>query len=75
MKNRGPASIPGGALLDETVPQGTLFQRFVNVPKGEYYLVIDNSDRAGHSAAADREVRRPRGQGRPTSCCAETGQQ
>jgi hypothetical protein len=50
VKNRGPVSIPGGARLDESVPQGTLFQRFVNVPPGEYYLVLDNSDRAGHSA-------------------------
>jgi hypothetical protein len=50
VKNRGPVSIPGGALLNESVPQGQLFQRFVNVPPGEYYLVLDNTDRAGHSA-------------------------
>lgn len=50
VKTPGAVSIAGGALLNESVPQGTLFQRYINVPKGEYYLVVDNSDRAGHSA-------------------------
>lgn len=46
----GAVAIPGGALLDESVTQGSAWKRYVNVPPGEYYLVLDNSDRAGRSA-------------------------
>jgi hypothetical protein len=46
----GAASVTAGALINEPVTQGSLFKRFVNAPPGEYYLLIDNSDRAGRSA-------------------------
>src|SRR4051812_32799136 len=40
----GGAALPGPALLDDTASQnGGLWQRFVNVEPGRYYLVIDNS--------------------------------
>jgi len=48
----GGVSVPGGALLDESPAQGTLWKRFLNVAPGEYYLLLDNSDRAGRSAPA-----------------------
>jgi hypothetical protein len=48
----GAASVSGGALLDEPLPQGGVWKRYVNAPKGEYYLLIDNSDRAGKTAPA-----------------------
>jgi hypothetical protein len=48
----GAVAIPGGALLDESALQNSVWKRFVNVPPGEYYLVLDNSDRAGRSAPA-----------------------
>ncbi len=41
---------PGGCVARRVGGARGAFQRFVNVPKGEYYLVVDNTDRAGHSA-------------------------
>ena len=47
----GGASLPGAALLDDTGTQkGGLWQRFVNVEPGRYYLVIDNSAKLGKTA-------------------------
>jgi hypothetical protein len=40
----------GQALLDETVAAGNLTKRYVAVPPGRYYLLLDHSDRAGRSA-------------------------
>jgi hypothetical protein len=52
VRTRG-AQAPGGRpLLDEPVGTGTLFRRFVNVPAGRYYLLLDHSDRRGHGPAA-----------------------
>jgi hypothetical protein len=50
VQNPGAVAVPGGALLEESVPQGSLWKRYVNVAPGAYYLVLDNSDRAGRSA-------------------------
>ncbi len=52
LQTAGGASITsasaGPALLDDTVAQGGgLWQRFVNVDPGRYYLVIDNSAQLG----------------------------
>lgn len=47
----GPA--PGPAVLDETVtldPTGKLTKRLVRVPKGSYYVVLDNTASAGRSS-------------------------
>ena len=47
----GGASLSGPALLDDTASQGAgLWQRFVNVDPGRYYLIIDNSTKLGKSA-------------------------
>ncbi len=46
----GAQSVSAGALLDEPATQGALWKRYVNVPPGQYYLMLDNSDKAGHSA-------------------------
>jgi hypothetical protein len=47
----GGAKLATPALLDETAPQGpALWQRFVNVEPGQYYVVIDNSAELGKSA-------------------------
>jgi len=47
----GGASLPSPALLDDTASQkGGLWQRFVNVEPGRYYLVIDNSQKLGKTA-------------------------
>ncbi|HEY2405973.1 MAG TPA: hypothetical protein VGI10_08220 [Polyangiaceae bacterium] len=49
----GGAPLPSPALLDETIQQSTgdaLWQRYVNVEPGSYYVVVDNTAQAGHSA-------------------------
>lgn len=44
-------STAGAALLDETATQSSgMWQRFINVEPGRYYLVIDNSGQLGKSA-------------------------
>ncbi len=48
----GATSVPGGAILDESVTQGSVWKRFINVSPGEYYLMLDNSSGAGRSAPA-----------------------
>jgi hypothetical protein len=47
----GGAALSSPALLDDTGSQKAgLWQRFVNVEPGRYYLVIDNSDKLGKTA-------------------------
>jgi len=47
----GGASLPSPGLLDDTANQkGGLWQRFVNVEPGRYYLVVDNSAKLGKTA-------------------------
>ena len=44
---------PGAPILDETVnldPTGRLTKRLVRVPKGSYYVVLDNTTTAGRSS-------------------------
>ncbi len=50
VKNPGPALLPGPPNLDEQLMQGQPWKRFVPVPKGLYYLVVDHSDKVGRSA-------------------------
>jgi hypothetical protein len=52
----GPAALPAAPQLDEPLPGGALWKRFVPLTKGFYYVVID------HSAAVGR-TSPPAGQG------------
>jgi hypothetical protein len=51
LQTPGGAALASPALLDDTVAQAPgLWQRFVNVDPGRYYLVIDNSAQLGKTA-------------------------
>ncbi len=53
--NPGPAALPGPPLLEEPVVAGQPYKRYVPVPPGTYYLLLDNSAAVGRmppSAAA-----------------------
>ena len=51
LRAAGGAALTGPALLDDTVTQGGgLWQRFVDLEPGRYYVVIDNSAQAGKTA-------------------------
>lgn len=45
-----PTPPPAPPMLDETVSAGPIWQRVLPVPKGEYFVVFDNTATAGHSA-------------------------
>lgn len=45
----GPAKLPAQPFLDEVLVQGQPFRRYVPLPKGNYYLVLDHSPAAGRS--------------------------
>ena len=49
-KQAGPVTLSAPLLLNEPVSRGTLWKRYVSVPKGRYYLVLDNSAAAGQVA-------------------------
>jgi hypothetical protein len=49
LKNPGAVTIPDPVPMNETVTAGGFFRRFVPVPKGRYFLVLDNSDKAGRT--------------------------
>jgi hypothetical protein len=53
VRSPGAKSLTGQALLDEPVTAGQTFRRFVVVPPGRYYLLLDHSDRAGHGPPPD----------------------
>jgi hypothetical protein len=48
-KQPGPITPLSPPLLDEPVTRGALWKRYVNAPKGRYYLVLDNSGAAGRT--------------------------
>lgn len=50
LRQPGAATPSSPPVLDEPVLRGELWKRYVAVPKGKYYLVLDNSDRAGRTA-------------------------
>jgi hypothetical protein len=52
VRSPGARPLPGPALLDEVLPAGQTFKRFVPVPPGRYYLILDHSDQAGHILGA-----------------------
>ncbi|MGC4092405.1 MAG: hypothetical protein QM756_31920 [Polyangiaceae bacterium] len=51
-KQAGPVALKGPVLLSEPVARGALWKRYVPVPKGRYYLVLDNSGAAGPTTPA-----------------------
>jgi hypothetical protein len=53
VRERGPRPVPAPVLFDETLQAAQPFRRFVPVPAGRYYLVLDHSDRAGRGPAPD----------------------
>ena len=50
LQNAGGAALTTPALLDDTATQNNIWQRFVNVEPGRYYVVLDNSAQLGKSA-------------------------
>ena len=51
LHNAGGASLQSPAVLDDTATQAAgLWQRFVNLDPGRYYVIIDNSAQLGKSA-------------------------
>jgi hypothetical protein len=50
VKNPGPSSTTFTPLLDEPLPSGQLWKRYVRVPKGVYYVLIDHSNRVGRTS-------------------------
>ncbi|MEZ4225263.1 MAG: hypothetical protein R3B13_30205 [Polyangiaceae bacterium] len=50
VKNAGPAALPAAPRLDDPLLQGQPWKRFVQVPKGTYYLVVDHSAQVGRTA-------------------------
>jgi hypothetical protein len=53
VRERGPRPLTGGVLFDEPLLAAQPFRRFVPVPQGRYYLVLDHSDRMGRGPAPD----------------------
>jgi hypothetical protein len=49
VKQAGAASMPGPPRMDEPLVAGQPFKRFVPLPKGLYYLVIDHSAAVGRT--------------------------
>jgi hypothetical protein len=47
--NAGPAQLPGPPILDDPVVAGQPYKRYVPVPPGIYYLVLDNSAAVGRT--------------------------
>lgn len=45
----GEAALPSAPLLDETIVQGQLFKRYVQVPPGSYTVVLDNGPAVGRT--------------------------
>lgn len=50
VKTPGPSLLPGPPLFSDTVAAGTVWKRQVPVPKGSYYLFVDNSAALGNAA-------------------------
>jgi len=55
VKERGPRPIPAPALLDEPVVAGQPYRRFLPLPEGRYYLVLDHSHRAAPAPTPSAE--------------------
>jgi hypothetical protein len=52
LSSPGASALSGPALLDEPVLRGQSFKRYVLVPEGRYYVVLDNSSAAGRTMPA-----------------------
>jgi hypothetical protein len=46
----GPTRLTAPPLLDEPIRSGAAWKRFLPVPLGLYYLIIDHSSQVGHVA-------------------------
>ena len=46
----GGAPLPGRPYLGETLAQGQVWKRYIRVPKGHYYVVVDHSSTVGAAA-------------------------
>jgi hypothetical protein len=47
----GEAALMSAPLLDDVISQGQPFKRFVLVPPGSYYVVLDNGPSVGRTAS------------------------
>ena len=47
----GEAALTAAPLLDETITQGQQFKRYIPVPTGLYYVVLDNGPSVGRTAS------------------------
>lgn len=52
VRQPGPTALPFAPELDETLPAGQLWKRYLRVPKGSHYVVIDHSPALGRVAPA-----------------------
>jgi hypothetical protein len=50
VRNPGPAAATFTPALDEALSAGQLWKRYVRVPKGVYYLLVDHSSRVGRTS-------------------------
>lgn len=50
--NAGPTRLTAPPLLDDQLVAGQVFKRYVKVPKGVYYLLLDHSATIGRTAPA-----------------------
>lgn len=53
VRTPGAKAVTGTPLLDEPVVTGQVFRRFVPVPPGRYYLLLDHAGRLGNGPAPD----------------------
>jgi hypothetical protein len=50
VQTAGPAGLSQPPLLDDTAQSGSPFKRFIALPKGTYYLMLDQTAGVGHTA-------------------------
>jgi hypothetical protein len=50
VRQPGPAALGFAPALDEVLPAGQVWKRFIRVPRGVYYVIVDHSGRIGRSA-------------------------
>jgi len=58
VRTPGAATVTGTPLLDEPVAAGQIFRRFVAVPPGRYYLLLDHGNRLSNGPAPDMSTDR-----------------
>jgi hypothetical protein len=58
VRTPGAKAVTGAPLLDEPVAAGQIFRRFVALPAGRYYLLLDHGNRLGNGPAVDMNADR-----------------